>query len=160
MPKGLESAGGWESFARAVEEDETAFTEMVAAAVARRTEPGERLLALIEVCVVDYDWSLWIELWSRSLREQPARALRERLDASFRGQIAELISDGVAAGEFDVGDVERTTLALATTIDSLAVEATLGDATVSPNFMFGACALLAGQLVGKKLQIAERSVDV
>lgn len=159
MSDGLDAVGGWEALAEAIERDEASFNEMMAAAVARRDEPGARLLALIEACVVEYDWEFWIELWSYALRDERARELRARLDGVFRGQIAKVIAEGVAAGEFDVADVETAALAIATTIDALAVEATLGDDTVLPNFMFGACALLASRVVGTELRINDRSVD-
>ena len=150
----------FELFAAVIERKETVFDEVVAAAVARGKDPAARLLAMIEACVVHYDgWGAWIELWSLALRDDRARELRARLDDKFRAQIAKLIDDGRAGGAFDVDDADQATLAIGTTIDALAVEATLGDDTVLPNFMFGACALLAGRVVGAELRIQDRSVD-
>ena len=159
MSDGLDAVGGWEALAEAIERDEEAFSEVMAAAVARRDEPGARLLALIEACVAECDWEFWIELWSHALRDERARELRARLEGAFRGQIAQVIGEGVEAGAFDVADVEQATLAIATTIDALAVEATLEDDIVSPNFMFGACALFASRIVGSELRILDRSTD-
>lgn len=147
----------WDLFAGVMERDEARFNAIVDAALAEAEAPGTRLLALIEACVVEYDWSYWIELWSLALRDERAKQLREKLDAEFRTQIAELIEEGRAAGEFDVADAESAAIAIATLIDALAVEATLGDDTVSPNFMLGACASVAGRLVGAELKLRGRS---
>lgn len=157
---GAEVPSEWELFVGVLERDEVRFFALVDAAVAVGKTPGERLMALIEACVIDYDWGEWIELWSLALRDERARALRERLDAAFRARIKELIDEGQAAGAFDVADSAQVALTIATAIDALAVEATLGDATVSPNFMFGAVVMVAGRLVGAELRIPERRSDV
>jgi hypothetical protein len=149
----------WELFVGVVERDEARFYELLESAIARGANPGERLMAVIEACVNDYDWGEWIELWSLALRDERARELRERLDAAFRSRIKELIDEGKAAGDFQVTDSAQAALTIATAIDALAVEATLGDDTVSPNFMFGAIAMIAGRLVGTELRIRERGFD-
>ena len=51
----------------------------------------------------------------------------------------------------------RRALSISTLIDALAVEATLGDDTVSPNFMLGASASVAGRLLGAELKLRERA---
>ena len=159
LDPGADLPSEWDLFVGIVERDEVRFREQVESALATGATPGERLLTLIEACVIDHDWSEWIELWSLALRDERARELRERLDRAFRAQIKEVIDDGQAAGEFEVADPERVALTIATTIDAFAVEATLGDDTVSPNFMFGATAMIASRLVGADLKIPERRFD-
>src|SRR5687768_3599118 len=44
----------WELFAAVIRRDEDRFNAMVADAVAEAETAGERLVALIEACVVDY----------------------------------------------------------------------------------------------------------
>ena len=158
---GLGSAGEppsqWELFAAVMQRDEARFNTIVDAALAETEGPGPRLLALIEACVVDYDWRYWIELWSQSLRDERAGRLREKLEAEFRVRIAGVIEDGRTAGEFSVDDSGATAVAIGTLIDALAVEATLGDTTVSPNFMLNACATVAGRIVGAELKLRGRS---
>ncbi len=149
----------WELFTGVVKRDEDRFNGIVSAAVGKADAPEARLLALIETCVVDYDWTFWIELWSVALRDERAKDLREQLDAAFRAQIAELVEEGRAAGEFDGAEPGCSAVAIATLIDALAVEATLGDDTVSPNFMFGASASFASRLVGAELKLRGRSED-
>ena len=156
---GLEPAGGlseWELFSTLMREDETRFNEMVAGHLDEVDTAAERLTALIEACVVEYDWSLWIELWSLALRDERARTLRRELDRDFRERIDGLISEGVERGEFQVKDRPATTMAIATLIDSMAVQATLRDTTVSPNYMFRACVSVAGSLLGASLSLRGR----
>jgi AcrR family transcriptional regulator len=160
--EGLVPAGGlseWELFAALMREDESRFNQMVASLLAREDSAAGRLTAVIEACVVEYDWTMWIELWSLALRDERARTLRRELDRDFRNTIGELIADGVRAGEFEVEDRDAATMAIATLIDSLAVQATLRDTTVSPNYMFRACASVAGQLLGAELTLRGRDGD-
>ena len=154
----VDGFSAWELYAAVMRRDEEQFNELLATVGAEIETAGGRLMALIEACVVEYDWSLWIELWSLALRDERARRLRRELDADFRERIGELIREGAEAGEFEVADQDATTMAIATLIDSLAVQATLRDTTVSPNYMFRACASLAGQLLGTELALRGREV--
>jgi len=154
----VDGFSAWDLFAAVMRRDEAQFNDMLATVGAQIDTAGGRLLALIEACVVQYDWTLWIELWSLALRDERARKLRRELDQDFRDRIGELISEGAAAGEFEVSDHDATTMAIATLIDSLAVQATLRDTTVSPNYMFRACASLSGQLLGTELALRGREV--
>ena len=156
---GAEIPSEWELFVGVVERDEHRFFDLLGSAIAAGTTPGERLLAVIEACVVDYDWGEWIELWSLALRDERARELRERLDTAFRARIKDLIEEGRSAGAFQVADSAQAALTIAAAIDALAVEATLGDDTVSPNLMFGAIAMIASRLVGAELRIRELPSD-
>jgi hypothetical protein len=110
--------------------------------------------------VNDFDWTYWIELWSLALRDARAVELREELDRGIRTRLEKLIQAGSESGEFDVPDPASTAIAIATLIDSLAVDATLRDDTVSPNYMFGASASVAGRLLGAELKIRNRLDDV
>jgi DNA-binding transcriptional regulator YbjK len=149
----------WDLFAAVIRHDEAQFNAIVDKAVGATTVPTEQVLALIEACVNDFDWTYWIELWSLALRDERARELREELDRGFRSRLEELIEDGRVSGEFDVPDSVTTAAAIATLIDSLAVDATLRDDTVSPNYMFGASASVAGRLLGAELKIRNRLED-
>jgi BetI-type transcriptional repressor, C-terminal len=149
----------WELFAAVIRQDEDSFNGIVDKAVGATSVPAEQMLAVIEACVSDFDWTYWIELWSLALRDERARALREQLDSAFRTRIRKLIADGCGSGDFDVPDPDSTAVAIATLIDSLAVDATLGDDTVSPNYMFGASASVAGKLLGVELKLRSRLDD-
>lgn len=143
----------WDLFAAVVRRDEARFNAVVDSALAGSHTQGDRLLGVIESCVLDYDWTYWIELWSAALRDERARALRAELDDAFRAQLADVVVGGSDAGEFDAVDPEVAAVAIATLIDALAVEATLRDDTVSPNFMLGACASVAGRMLGTELKL-------
>lgn len=149
----------WELFEAVIRGDEAQFNGIVDRAVAATPVPAEQMLALIEACVNDFDWSYWIELWSLALRDQRARDLREELDHAFRIRLENLIAAGCESGDFDVPEPATTAAAIATLIDSLAVDATLRDDTVSPNYMFGASASVAGRLLGTELKIRNRLDD-
>lgn len=148
-----ELASEWDVFEAVIRRDEVAFELLVAASVDRADAAGPRLLRLIEACVTEFDWTLWIELWSLALRDERARELRRELDENFRHAVAEVIERGCERGEFHVPDPNGTAIAIATLIDALAVQATLGDSTVSPNYMLDACAAVAGPLLGIKLSL-------
>jgi AcrR family transcriptional regulator len=142
-----------ELFAAVIRRDEDRFTAVMETAVAGAPDAGSQLVAVIETCVIDHDWSLWIELWSIARRDPKAAEVRAQLDEAFRDRIARLIEAGQSSGEFAVDDARPAALAIASLIDALAVEATLGDDTVSPNFMLGASASVAGRLVGAELKL-------
>jgi AcrR family transcriptional regulator len=149
----------WELFSAVVLRDEDRFNARVEAAVEAAGDAGAQLVAVIESCVVDHDWTLWIELWSLARREDAAAQLRRRLDSDFRERIARLVAAGIEAGAFEVEDAKATATAIATLIDALAVEATLGDDTVSPRFMLSATTAAAGRLVGAELRLPDRNGD-
>jgi len=73
------------------------------------------------------DWTLWLELWVRALRDEGARAARESLDRRWRAALREVIGEGVAAGLFRPADAEASTIRLASLMDGLAIQLALGD---------------------------------
>lgn len=96
--------------------------------------PAERLRLLIEASVYDYDWTLWMELWTRALRDDRTAETRRRLDERWRNEIEREIAAGQAAGEFAEHDPpDRVAAILASLLDGLAVQATLGDPGFPPN---------------------------
>ena len=115
--------------------------------------PSERILALLEACVPDYDWTFWIELWSMSLRDERASALRAELDERFRDLVEEIVRDGVEAGEFSVSDTRATAITISTLIDAMALQVTLGDTTIRPNYLLDACVTVCGTLLGAPLKL-------
>jgi AcrR family transcriptional regulator len=96
--------------------------------------PAERLRLLIEASVYDYDWTLWMELWTRALRDERTAETRRRLDERWRNEIEREIAAGQAVGEFAEHDPpERVAAILASLLDGLAVQATLGDPGFPPD---------------------------
>ena len=153
--KDVESAleSEWHAFCLVMRRDEQRFESMVVDTSAETA--GGRILALLEACVPDFDWTFWIELWSRALRDERARELRAELDDRFRDLIEQMVKEGVDAGEFSVADTRGTALTIATLIDAMAVQATLGDTTIRPNYMLDACVTVSGILLGASLTLPQ-----
>src|SRR5262245_65940460 len=93
--------------------------------------PRDRLRFMIEASAEEYDWTLWIELWARALRDPAAREARQRLDYRWRDEIAAVIRAGQAAGEVGDADPGAAALLLSALLDGLAVQATLHDPDVA-----------------------------
>jgi AcrR family transcriptional regulator len=130
---------------------EDAFYERFSERLAALADPRARLLALIDASASGEDWVLWVELWTRALRDERLREARQRLDDRWRAQIATIIADGVEAGVFADTDPENVALELAALIDGLAVQVTLGDRLVSAALMRAICLDMAGRLLGAEL---------
>ncbi|MEU9264660.1 TetR family transcriptional regulator C-terminal domain-containing protein [Streptomyces sp. NPDC048251] len=76
-------------------------------------------------------WRLWIEGWAVSLREPALREVARGLDREWKAALAEVIAEGVAAGEFRCPDPAGTALRLTALLDGLAVQLTSYAGTVS-----------------------------
>ncbi|WP_328875141.1 TetR family transcriptional regulator [Streptomyces sp. NBC_00287] len=69
-------------------------------------------------------WRLWIEGWAAALREPALREVTQALDTEWKAAIAEVIAEGVAAGEFHCPDPQGAALRLTALLDGLAVQLT------------------------------------
>ncbi|MDQ8706973.1 TetR family transcriptional regulator C-terminal domain-containing protein [Streptomyces sp. LHD-70] len=69
-------------------------------------------------------WKVWIEGWAASLREPALRDVARDLDRQWKAALAEVIAEGVAAGEFHCADPESTAWRLTALLDGLAVQMT------------------------------------
>ncbi|MFJ6080723.1 TetR/AcrR family transcriptional regulator [Streptomyces sp. NPDC092369] len=69
-------------------------------------------------------WRLWIEGWAAALREPALREVTGDLDRQWKAALAEVIAEGVAAGEFQCPDPHGTALRLTALLDGLAVQLT------------------------------------
>ncbi|MFF5516201.1 TetR/AcrR family transcriptional regulator [Streptomyces coeruleorubidus] len=69
-------------------------------------------------------WPLWIEGWAAALREPALREVTQDLDKQWKAALAEVIAEGVAAGEFHCPDPHGTALRLTAFLDGLAVQLT------------------------------------
>ena len=141
----------WEAFCHVIRRDEKRYESD--ALRSRQTTPSERVLALLEACVPDPDWMYWIELWSLALRDKRAVALQIELDERFRDVIEDILRDGVETGEFSVSDTRRAAITISALIDAMALQATLGDTTIRPNYMLDACVTVCGTLLGAPLKL-------
>lgn len=78
------------------------------------------------------DWTLWLELWVRALRDEGARAARESLDRRWRSALREVIDEGVREGTFRPADAAASTVRLACLMDGLAIQLALQDPGMTP----------------------------
>ncbi|MER5492664.1 TetR family transcriptional regulator C-terminal domain-containing protein [Streptomyces sp. NPDC002490] len=104
------------------------------ASLARRTSAVRRLRAAVRWYAPTGQakgWRLWIEGWAVSLREPALRAVTRDLDRQWKSAIAEVIAEGVAAGEFVCADPRATALRLTALLDGLAVQAAVYTGSVS-----------------------------
>jgi AcrR family transcriptional regulator len=133
---------------------EDGFYEDLTARIAGLDRPSERLAALIEASVGGEDWVLWMEMWIRALHHPDLAESRQRLDDRWRAQIAAIVAEGQAAGEFAGDDPQRVALELAALIDGLAVQVALEDTAVSAEVMRSTCLEVAERLVEADLASA------
>jgi AcrR family transcriptional regulator len=95
------------------------------------------------------DWTLWLEIWVRALRDPGVRASYPRLDRRQRALIAQLVRDGQAAGEFDSdADADDVAVDLSALMDGLGIQVTLGQPDVSRRRMVRRCLAFASLELG------------
>jgi AcrR family transcriptional regulator len=138
--------------------DEDRFNRAMIERLASFERPRDRLRLLIDACAAEYDWTLWMELWARALRDQGAAAARLRLDDRWRDQIAEVIRDGQRAGKFAAVDADDAAAIIASVLDGLAVQVTLGDPGISAERMRDLTVRSAELLLGCELPPVDAAV--
>ncbi|POX50975.1 TetR family transcriptional regulator [Streptomyces sp. Ru71] len=118
------------AFAYAAEADLARLRELLA----RRTTATRRLRAAVRWYAPTGQakgWRLWIEGWAAALREPALRELTRDLDRQWKAALAEVVAEGVAAGEFTCPDPAATALRLTALLDGLAVQLTSYGGTVA-----------------------------
>ena len=138
---------------------EESFAERLRARLAHLDTPSERLVALIESSVGgDDDWTLWIELWARALRDPGLADSRQRLDDHWRALIAEVVREGQNTGDFAGPDPDRAAIELSALMDGLALQVALRDRQVAPPLMRAICVEVAERLLETELVVPEEVV--
>ncbi|MYR44077.1 TetR/AcrR family transcriptional regulator [Streptomyces sp. SID5910] len=118
------------AFTHAAEDDLARLRKLLS----RRTSALRRLRAAVRWYAPTGQakgWRLWIEGWAASLREPALREVTRELDRQWKAAIAEVIADGVAAGEFPCPDPDGAALRLTALLDGLAVQLTSYTGAVS-----------------------------
>ncbi|MEW1615590.1 MULTISPECIES: TetR/AcrR family transcriptional regulator [unclassified Streptomyces] len=111
------------AFAYAAEADLAHLRKLLA----RRTTAVRRLRAAVRWYAPTGQakgWRLWIEGWAVSLREPALREVAGDLDQRWKAELAEVIQEGDAAGEFRCADPESAAWRLTALLDGLAVQMT------------------------------------
>ncbi len=138
--------------------DEDRFHGAVTERLAGLDHPRDQLRLLIEAYADEYDVTLWMELWERALRDRGAAAARQRLDDRWRDQIAEVIRAGQHLGEFMEVDGDDMAAVLASLMDGLAVQVTVGDPAFPANRMRDLAVKVAELILGCELPPVDRDV--
>jgi len=118
-------------------------------------DASRRLVRLIELACPpevrresDEYWTLWVELWSRALRNDEAARKREALERRWRNTIAEVVREGQRSGEFGPCDPERFATYLSALMDGLALQVLFGDPAVSGELVNEMCLDAAARELG------------
>jgi len=114
-----------------------------------------RMVRLIELACppvvqreTDEYWTLWVELWSRALRNEEAARKREALERRWRNTIAEVVREGQRSGEFGRCDPERFATYLSALMDGLAIQALFRDPAVDGELVHEMCLDAAARELG------------
>jgi AcrR family transcriptional regulator len=138
--------------AEALTVDEERYYRKVTERMDSLESPRARLRLLLSSSAEEYDSRLWMEVWTRALRDISTRRARRRLDQRWRKQIADVIRDGQRSGEFGEADADDVALVLASLIDGLAVQVTLGDPDVPKERMLALVVDMAERLADTELR--------
>ena len=134
---------------------ERRFYDETMGELATLSSARERLSRLIErACPVLREpegygqWALWIETWTRALRDPQLDAQRLALDRRWRDTIAEIVREGRRNLEFAPVDVDDFVLRFASIIDGLVIQVLLGDPAVGSERMRDVVMAMAARELG------------
>lgn len=104
----------------------------------------EQLERLVEASIpvndeVRDEWRLWLTFWGEATRNERLRAVSQRQHRRWTRFLARIIREGVAAGEFTTVEPVTTATQIAALIDGLAVQATLGNPSLTATQMRQLC---------------------
>ena len=75
----------------------------------------------------DREWGLWLELWRQAARRAELRAVAARLYERYEDWFAEVVEDGIAAGEFVADDPQPVAQRLVAAIDGVGLRVLVDD---------------------------------
>ncbi len=145
---------------------EDRFYAGVEATLEQEVGPVTRLVRFLESAARDDDgeesatmWKMWLEIWTRALREPHTARTRQLLDRRWRAVLSETIADGQRAGELPASvQPDQVALMLASLMDGLAVQFALGDAQVTAERMTDTLLFAAERGLGCELSPYRRAV--
>jgi AcrR family transcriptional regulator len=119
-----------ELLVRAIESSEDRLLDDLAAALGRVRDPWRRLDRLLELSASegprDPGWVLWLQVWQEATLDDVARDAQQRLDARWRGILADVLRYGAERGVLEVEDPDAAALVLSSAVDGLSIQVTLG----------------------------------
>jgi AcrR family transcriptional regulator len=119
-----------QAFAYAAEQD----LAKLEAVVASRQTPLEKLRRLVRLLAPQGrsdSWLVWIDGWSEALRNPELEKVSRRLDLRWKEALIEVITAGVASGEFTCDDPQGAAWRINCLIDGLAVQLMVHDKVIS-----------------------------
>jgi AcrR family transcriptional regulator len=100
-------------------------------------------------------WPLWIDAWATALRMPELQDASRQLDVHWKDAVAEVIAQGVAAGEFSCDDPSAAAWRITALLDGLAVQATVHTGVVAKGTMLR----WVRQVAAAELGLAETALD-
>lgn len=76
-------------------------------------------------------WALWIDAWAAALRSPELAEVSRRLDVRWKDTVADVIAQGVAAGEMTCPDPSGAAWRITALLDGLAVQSTVHEGVLS-----------------------------
>jgi AcrR family transcriptional regulator len=76
-------------------------------------------------------WEMWIDGWAESMRVPELERVSRRLDVRWKEALAEVITAGVAAGDFQCPDPHGAAWRITALADGLTLQATVHDRIIS-----------------------------
>jgi AcrR family transcriptional regulator len=139
---------------------EDRFYEGVEATLEQEVGATARLVRFLQSAARDDDggetatmWKMWLEIWTRALREPHTARTRQLLDRRWRAVLSETIAEGQRTGELPASvEPGRVALLLASLMDGLAVQFALGDTEVTAERMTETLMFAAERALGCELQ--------
>jgi AcrR family transcriptional regulator len=118
-----------EAFSYAAERD----LEQLARIKGSDTAPVLRLRKMLSLYGPEggQGWTLWIEAWAAALRMPELQKVSRRLDVHWKDTVADVIREGVEAGDFSCADPNGAAWRITAVIDGLAIQATVHKGVVS-----------------------------
>jgi AcrR family transcriptional regulator len=92
--------------------------------------------------------SLWVDLWSQSIRRPEIRSVREEFDEHWRQTVRAVVQEGCDRGEFRPVDAQETAITLCALLDGLSIQIALRDPVVTERRAFDNAMRVASVLLG------------
>lgn len=128
---------------------EMAWLEEIAADTSPAVVRLDRMLRYnIPESRADTGWMLWLDAWAAALREETVRSIVFELEQAWIRALAQIIRDGVAAGDFVCPDPEGAAERIDAMLDGLIIRYTLHPEVLSQERLVEHARIAAAREVG------------
>lgn len=119
-----------EAFRRAASEELAQLRRAIDGA-GSAAEKLDRVFRFYTPTEAEPGWLMWIECWGEAIRVPELRGISREMDLAWKLELAAIIDEGVAAGEFTCADPHAAAWRLAALMDGLGVQVTVHGDVVS-----------------------------